>query len=251
MELKLDLLSNAIDSLREALEKYEQGSEQKIRAYKFSVLHLSHFLELLFKYHVSQSHPLLIYKNPFSKNIAKENTITLWDAIQFLKNEGAEFSVDFNKDLEWLKALRNDIEHHTFELDILEVRRTLGRIIRATEEFNEHHGLLDVAKHLGGTHLKIYQELVDEYKASLANARIAAKGLTENGETYDCSGCGELGVGAYIGHEIVCQLCNAIDHLYQCFRCEDRFREDQASSWNDEYDEYICEYCSDHIFNRD
>lgn len=100
MELKLDLLANAIDSLREALEKFEQGSDQKVRAYKFSVLHLSHFLELLFKYHVSQSHPLLIYKNPFSKNIAKENTISLWDAIQFLKNEGADFSADFNKDLE-------------------------------------------------------------------------------------------------------------------------------------------------------
>lgn len=251
MDLKLDLLANAIDSLREALEKFEQGSDRKMRAYKFSVLHFSHFLELLFKYYVSQSHPLLIYKNPFSKNIAKENTISLWDAIQFLKNEGADFSADFNKDLEWLKALRNDIEHHTFELNILEVRRTLGRIIRAAEEFNENYGLLDVSKHLVGSHLKIYKELADEYKANLANARFAASTMTENGETYDCSSCGEFGVCAYIGKKIVCQLCEEIDELYQCVRCEGEFRGDQVSSWNDEHDEYICEFCADHIFGHE
>lgn len=134
---------------------------------------------------------------------------------------------------------------------MLEVRRSLGRIIRATEEFNEHHGLLDVSKHLGGNHLKIYQELADEYKANLANARVAASGLTENGETYDCSNCGEFGVGAYIGNEIICQLCKTVDYLYQCFKCEGEFREDQVSSWNDEHDEYICEFCADHMFGRE
>lgn len=88
MKHKLDILDNAISSLREALLKYEEGSSNNLSAYKFAILHFSHFLELLFKHYVTLSHPLLIYKNPFSKNISKENTIGLWEAVQFLRNEG-------------------------------------------------------------------------------------------------------------------------------------------------------------------
>ena len=46
---QLDLLENAIDSLNEALAKYEQANTGDIKAYKFCVLHLSHFLELILK----------------------------------------------------------------------------------------------------------------------------------------------------------------------------------------------------------
>jgi hypothetical protein len=144
---KLDLLENAIDSLREALSKYEEGEIKGPSAYKFAVLHFSHFFELLFKHHVAQSHPLLIYKNPFSKKIEKENTIGLWEAVQFLKNEGVDISPDFDNDLAWIKKLRNDIEHYKFELDAIEVRTTLGRLIRATNELNDYEGLIDIHDH--------------------------------------------------------------------------------------------------------
>ena len=126
MKHELGLLENALDSLNEALRKFQAGESGSPRAYKFAVLHFAHSLELLFKYYVTQSHPLLIYKNPFSKSIAKENTIGLWDAVQFLKNEGKGISADLSKDLEWVKQLRNNIEHHKFEMNVHTVRRTLG-----------------------------------------------------------------------------------------------------------------------------
>ena len=118
MKHELGLLENALDSLNEALRKFQAGESGSPRAYKFAVLHFAHSLELLFKYYVTQSHPLLIYKNPFSKSIAKENTIGLWDAVQFLKNEGKGISADLSKDLEWVKQLRNNIEHHKFEMNV-------------------------------------------------------------------------------------------------------------------------------------
>lgn len=148
MKHTLELLENAFDSLDEALRKYEEGEDFEPRAYKFAVLHFAHFLELLFKYYVSQAHPLLIYKNPFSKRIEQENTIGIWDAIQFLKNEGKAVSPELMKDLEWIKKLRNSIEHFKFEMDVREVRRTLGRLIRATEEFNSEVGLLNMQDHI-------------------------------------------------------------------------------------------------------
>ena len=82
---QLDLLENAVDSLNEALRQYDVGKSGSIRSYKFAILHFAHFLELLFKYYVTQSHPLLIYKNPFSKNIKSEKTIGLWEAVPVLK----------------------------------------------------------------------------------------------------------------------------------------------------------------------
>lgn len=95
VEHELDLLENAVDSLNEALRKYEEGLSGDLRAYKFAILHYSHFIELLFKYYVTESHPLLVYKNPFSKNIKKEKTIGLWEAIQFLKTKEKKLTCHF------------------------------------------------------------------------------------------------------------------------------------------------------------
>ncbi len=61
---ELGLLENVLDSLNEALRKFQPGESGEPRAYKFAVLHFAQALELLFKYYVTQSHPLLIYKNP-------------------------------------------------------------------------------------------------------------------------------------------------------------------------------------------
>ncbi|MGD1473691.1 hypothetical protein ACP6H4_26250 [Vibrio harveyi] len=44
-EHKLDLLDNAVDSLEEALVKFEEGEAGETKAYKFAVLHMAHFLD--------------------------------------------------------------------------------------------------------------------------------------------------------------------------------------------------------------
>ena len=255
MEHKLDLLENAVDSLREALIKFDEGSDTNLSAYKFSILHFSHFFELLFKYYVTQSHPLLIYKNPFSKKIKKENTIGLWEAIQFLKNEGKQITKDFSKDLEWMKKLRNDIEHFKFDMNVIEARRTLGRLIRATDEFIDEHDLLDISSKIGGQHLSIYNELNDEYKSHLNTARIAAKALTED-DGHGCIYCGEYDTAAKIGNKLVCQFCDQEEDLIHCCNCHLEYREDEMRVWNDDPEhhphiDYICDYCHEYILGKD
>lgn len=44
MEYELDIKENAMDSLNEALAKYELGEQGELRQYKFAILHFSHFL---------------------------------------------------------------------------------------------------------------------------------------------------------------------------------------------------------------
>ena len=254
MKHELDLLENAIDSLKEALSKYEDGSEYNISAYKFSILHFAHFFELLFKYYVTESHPLLIYRNPFSKKIEKESTIGLWEAIQFLRNEGKEIDKDFNNDLEWIKKLRNQIEHFKFEMDVIEVRRTLGRLIRATNEFNDEYELIIISSYLNGNHLEIFNELDDEYKSNLATARVSARAKSDDGEGHDCNYCGEFGTASLSDSSYSCQLCGYSEDIITCCQCGSEFREEEMRVWNDEhppYIDYICEYCYDYIFSKD
>lgn len=72
---ELNLRDNALDSLREALAKFEEGDGGDLKAYKFAVQHMSHFVELIFKHHLASIHPLLIYKDPFSRKLNADKTI--------------------------------------------------------------------------------------------------------------------------------------------------------------------------------
>jgi formate dehydrogenase maturation protein FdhE len=248
---KLELLENAIDSFNEALAKYKEGLQGNIKAYKFAILNFSHFLELLFKYYVSQSHELLIYKNPFSKHIERESTIGLWEAIQFLKNEGKTITPEFFRDLEWLKTLRNKIEHHKFEMDIPEVRRTLGRLTQALNEFNDSLGEIDlIAEGIAKENLVVFDELANEYQASLANARVEAKEDSDDEEGHPCNFCGNKDTAAKIDDVYQCRLCRESDAVVECCICGDRQRVSNSVVWNDEHAphiDYACEACNDRI----
>lgn len=166
---QLSLIENAIDSLNEALRKYNEGVSGNTKAFKFAVLHFCHFIELLLKHHVASFHRLLIYKNPFSKKIQNENTIGAFEAVQFLKNEGHDFPDKFSKDLEWFVKLRNNIEHYEFSLDIDEVKAVLGRLMRALSELSKIENGLDLKKHVEPKLLSSFETLADEYKARLGN----------------------------------------------------------------------------------
>jgi hypothetical protein len=168
---KLELLPNALDSLAEALAKFEAGDGGDPKAYKFAVLHMAHFIELIFKYHITEKHPLLIYKDPFAAKLDRNKTITFWEAINFINNEDGEaVSKGFRADLEWLKRLRNEIEHHRFEMDVEETRRTIGRLFRSVLEFLENHTDLEVGSHIPDETMETFKTLSDEYEFRLRDA---------------------------------------------------------------------------------
>lgn len=170
--LELDLLENAMDSLNEALKKYQQGKDGDPKAFKFCIQHISHFFELILKYYVTQSHPLLIYKNPFAKVINSDSqTINLHDAINFLKNEGHEFSKDFEEDLNWLKKLRNKIEHHKFSMNVDEVDETVGRLMKAIVLFDEQHENIDLSEYVKNEHYEVFHLLAETYEGRLIKAK--------------------------------------------------------------------------------
>lgn len=131
---KLDLRENAAGSFDEAFTKCREGFGGNGSGFKFAILHLPHSLDLLFKHYISQVHPLLLYKNPFSKNLEREQTIRMWEAVQFLANDGRPLDKEFLADLEWLKKLHNQIEHYAFDRDVPTVRKTMGRLVQAIDD---------------------------------------------------------------------------------------------------------------------
>lgn len=223
MSHKLDLLENAMDSLEEALKKFQEGDDGEPKAYKFCVLHMAHFIELIFKHHITEKHPLLIYSNPFAENLKPTNakTISLWDAVNFINNEQSDaVAGDFKKDLEWLKRLRNDIEHHKFEMDVPATRVTIGRLFRSVLEFLGSYGVLDVTRRIPEQTMKTFQVLSDEYLFKLRDAlgeadtveRLFPVGTTDSDAApvrIDCEKCGNftMVVNSYPGFGYRCTLC--------------------------------------------
>ena len=250
---ELNLLENALDSFNESLRRYNDAFAGEDGAYKFAILHFAHFVELLLKYYVELSHPLLIYKNPFSKSIQSQNTIGLWEAVQFLKNEGRDWDSSFIADLEWLKRLRNEIEHHKFSMDVDTVRKNLGRLTRAVLELNLETSEFDIRDHIEPGNLRVFEVLSDEYAVEIEEARKKACEAAEDGVVWCCNHCGN-DAAAKIGHEMQCQYCGEVDPIIYCCICGSPSIESEMTVWNDEHPphvDYACEYCNERIMNMD
>lgn len=246
---KLSLLENAVGSFNEALAKYQAAERGDQSANKFAVLHFAHFLELLFKYYVSRSHPLLIYKNPFAKNLEKERTIDLSDAMQFLRNEGKNIDRKFAEDMDWLRSLRNSIEHFQFEMDTNAVRLTLGRLTRALDEFNAHFDEFEIRDHVSAANLKIFEDLSDQYKEKIRQAEARAREIADGGKVECCWDCFS-DAAALQGNSWVCQYCEFNDEIITCSVCGEETRRSLGKVWNDEdpaHVEYACYDCRQRI----
>lgn len=253
MSQSLDLLENAADSLNEALRRVRDATHDNARPYKFAVLHFTHAIELLFKHHVAQAHPLLIYRNPFSKNLAKESTIGLWDAVQFFKNEQRELTEETISDLKWIKDLRNNIEHYKFEMDPRAARLAIGRLIRALNEFHGENGFTDLAGLIETDCRGTYEKLADEYKQRLFEAQRAAELAQKDDEPQVCFQCGSPKTMVRSGNRLMCHFCGVKIPMHECVRCTERYPEVLMRVWNDDngptHKEWMCDFCYDHIFD--
>lgn len=265
MNHMLDLLDNAMDSLEEALKKFEEGDAGDQKAYKFCVLHMAHFIELIFKHHITEKHPLLIYANPFAPKIdpATAKTIGLWEAVNFINNEDKDaVAGDFKKDLEWLKRLRNDIEHHKFEMDVATARITIGRLFRSVLEFLDSYSMVDVEKRIPIETGAIFKVLSDEYQFKLHDALKKAEEVEaeRSGNSLDpdadpvrmeCEACGNetMVVKEESESGYRCTFCENEegDGLpASCSCCGQRLTAGDLETWHDDVTgvEYRCYYCS-------
>lgn len=266
--IEFDLYENAGDSLNEALAKYEQGKSGSIKSFKFCVQHFSQFFELILKYYVTLSHPLLIYKNPFAKKITDESyTIGLYEAINFLNNEGRSISTKFLNDLEWLKKLRNNIEHHKFSMDVSEVDETIGRLMSALVKFNESHDNINLDKFLTSVQYDLFHDLANTYEGRLKKAESKVDEYRDTLDPTDefdpaliftCDSCGHETIipddNSTSGYK--CTFCGIEDSEFievECGRCGSTWQKsemvylDWADTGNPEYYCPVCMHRPDYV----
>lgn len=207
MEYQLGLKENALDSFNEALVKFELGQGGDIRQFKFAILHISHFLELVLKLYITSVDENILFSKCFRhvEKRSKKDAIDLLDAYNLLCEEGFDFEgllrdipfphtitldqalsfsqcekcsktgvqfvdIDFCKDIEWIKGLRNNIEHYQFRLPPKEARLCIGRLVRGVAEFIDIFDLFDLESEVGAHNYKIFSILADEYTHLLQEA---------------------------------------------------------------------------------
>jgi hypothetical protein len=222
---------------------------------------MAHFIELLLKHHVSQKHPLLIFASPFAQKLDRTRTIGLWEAINFINNESPEsVSEAFRKDLEWLKKLRNDIEHHKFNLNVAQTRKTLGRLFRSVLEFLDKFSEIELDAHVSKEAVRTFRLLSDEYEFERTEAIKAADISEEDlraqyGEAavvrLQCPACDSstllMNSGSETGYRcIFCGEQESEEIPAHCDLCGERLTKGDLVYWENEYGdrEGRCYFCS-------
>lgn len=203
-----NIKENSIDSLNEALDKFEQGQVGNVRAFKFAILCTAQFVELLLKQYLISVNPLLVYSKCFGAvqarakadkaslkaayekltaegfdferliaTIANPHTVKVDEALAFARLEICSITgvdlvdKEFADDIQWLKQLRNDIEHYQFALTAREVRLCIGRIVRSAIEFCDIFSLMDLGEEIGQNRFHVFEMLADEYTQFLTEAK--------------------------------------------------------------------------------
>lgn len=92
--LAFNIKENSIDSLNEALDKFQQGQTGNIRAFKFAILCTAQFVELLLKQYLISVNPLLVYTKCFGavQSRAKADKVSLKTANEKLNVDGFAIS---------------------------------------------------------------------------------------------------------------------------------------------------------------
>lgn len=207
MKFGFDIKSNAIDSFNEALAKYEQGKAGDLKSFKFAITHLAHCIELVLKMYLQTLDEHIVFSKCFKEIVrrAKSDGIDLLSAFKAMEAEGFDFEQvvnglssphtvkveqalsvaacevcgrtgnkfldqNFIDDINWMKDLRNSIEHFEFEFTAKDVRLCIGRLVRGLAEFTDIFSLFDLESEVGRDRFHIFEILADEYDHLVAEA---------------------------------------------------------------------------------
>lgn len=300
MKFSFDIKSNAIDSFNESLAKYEQGQAGDIKSFKFAITHLAHSIELVLKIYLQTLDEFLVFSKCFKEveKKAKSDGVDLLSAFSKLKAERFDFEKivqgipcphtvnveqalsvamcevckitsnnfldqEFIDDINWMKDLRNSIEHYEFDFTPKEVRLCIGRLIRGLADFADLFSLFDLESEVGKDRFHVFEVLADEYSHFLAEANITvaeAKRELFSGvrpkhqvfiewNVYDCPSCGNSTMipnrDSSTGYRCTFNGCGneeSEEIEVDCDICGGAWQNGDMTSWEDTYT-HVCPRC--------
>lgn len=250
-EYELDLFQNSIDSLNESIKYYHDSIEDESK-YKFCIILLSHFMELLLKYLVEKQNPLLCFEKPYSEKIKNKKTITWGQAIQVLINCNVEITDQTRKHLQALTKIRNDILHYKFSYNTETIRNLVISIISDMRKLFTSVTSLDFYDNTKESTKELINKIQEEYTRELHLAQSNAVENANREEIVDCGLCGEEKTAVLVdGNYYHCYFCDEDDYLVLCDRCGSEVKESDSVHFGETEDgnEIIfCDYCNDDMF---
>lgn len=156
MHIEFDLLANAQDSIRHAIDSLTWNDEaNEARRLKQAIRDVAHGVELLLKEKLRRVHPVLIWENIDKFPNLGARTVTVDTAVSRLARIGG---LKFDPhDVELITALRdtrNAVEHYAWKTTKLEAERVVGEALGFAVYFaKEELGVdfLGYAEHREGT----------------------------------------------------------------------------------------------------
>jgi hypothetical protein len=204
--IQFDLLANALDSLRQAVDAlaWKDFKSDDVRL-KHAIRNAAHSVELLLKEKLRQINPAFVWENVDKYPSLEARTVTIDSAITRLRNiGGVAFTEKDETNLRSVRKTRNAIEHYAWHTTEEEAKVIVGNAISFALSFASEHLGTDLAREFkrDDTWTLLIEELHSFVHAH--GARIEAK-LKNKGESPStCDACGELTVPARGGS---CELC--------------------------------------------
>lgn len=204
--IEFDLLNNAKDSLRQAVELLAVkpiGSENA--RLKHSITASAHCIELLLKERLRRINPALVWENVDRYPSLEARTVTVDTAIGRLKAIGnVAFSVDDERTLKSLRTTRNAIEHYEWRTSVQEANVIIGKALSFAFAFSQEELQIDLACDFKDD--DTWKMLLNEmYMFARAHAVRLETRMRARGECPECCDeCGELTIPMLGGS---CELC--------------------------------------------
>lgn len=132
-ELRLSLLENGLDFIREGVEQIygEVAGREGLQAHKYALIHIFSGTLLILKERIRREHPSLIYKDPKGGNTIDFNT-TL-ERLEHCAN--LKLDETSKRLLQRVQKKRNELEHYEVQLYLSDVNKWVGELVQFLDRF--------------------------------------------------------------------------------------------------------------------
>lgn len=204
--IDFDLLGNAKDSLRRAVEllAWKDISSDHPRL-KHAIMNVTHCIELLLKERIRRINPSLVWENVDRYPSLDARTVTVDAAIGRLRRIGnVVINEQDEKTLKSIRLTRNAIEHFEWQASEAEVKTILGTALNFVFSFAKRELDLDLSRDFrkDDTWNMLLNELYEFAKAH--GRRIESELASRKEIAVFCDQCGAETVSVQNGS---CELC--------------------------------------------
>lgn len=256
-KIELSLLENGLDSLKEGIRFFFNGSHST-RDYKFAILLTFHGIELILKERLAREHRLLVFANIDSKTVAASSkTVPFEILIKRLLNAGIPLNEESIKAFKELEDQRNRVQHSAVSLSEDFVKDAIGRTFKHLIMFMRDELGEELENHLVSTDYKLLIEAINFYEERLRLARdemnedIAQRDKDDPYyEVVECPDCGEECVAisdADRDKYVKCYFCSKRHFVDSCIRCSNF---ELVSIMPDPDEKGLCSECWDELMSK-